>query len=302
MGAGPGRKRQPDRTGYYMILPALVLVGLFTVFPFAEAIYLSLVNYITYKPQDIGSFAGLNNYVGVANESFFLQSVVNTFMFTAVSTAIIVLIGLGVATVLNQRFRGSSFVTSVMLVSWAVPPAAAGLMWRFMLQSSGWINRILIGLGLIKEPYYFLGAPQVVQILYAVVVQIWQQLPFAVLLLLATMQLVPRSLIDSAEIDGAGSLSRFRDIVFPFIKPAILVVAAFEAFLALTTYDLVYSIAGGEFGLISYYTFAEMFSYSNFGYGAALAVILALMSIVVILVILRIVPPQKLYRYSFTGE
>jgi ABC-type sugar transport system permease subunit len=302
LSAGPGKKRRSDRTGYYMILPALIVVGLFTIFPFAEAIYLSLVNYITYKPGQIGSFAGLNNYAGVARESFFVQSVVNTFLFTAVSTAIIVVIGLGIATVLNQRFRGASIVTSVMLVSWAVPPAAAGLMWRFMFQSSGWVNRILIGLGLLKEPIYFLGAPQVVQILYAVVVQVWQQLPFAVLLLLATMQLVPRGIMDSAEIDGARSLSKFRDIVFPFLKPAILVVAAFEAFLALTTYDLVYSFAGGEFGLISYYTFAEMFTYSNFGYGAALAVILALMSMVVILVILRIVPPNKLYRYSFTGE
>jgi ABC-type sugar transport system permease subunit len=91
-------------------------------------------------------------------------------------------------------------------------------------------------------------------------------------------------------------------MILPFLKPAILVVAAFEAFLALTNYDLVFSFAGGEFGLISYYSFAELFTYNNFGYGAALSVILALMSIAVIIVILRIVPPKKLYKYSFTGD
>lgn len=285
-----------------MILPTLLLVGFFTIYPFAQAIYLSLVNYVTYKPQEIGTFAGLNNYVGVSGSSFFLEAVINTFLFTGVSTIIIVSIGLGVAIVLNQKFRGVFFVTSVMLISWAIPPAAAGLTWRFMLQSSGWINKILVSTGIWNEPYYFLAAPKVIQILYAVIVQTWQQLPFAVLLLLATMQLVPKTIFDSAEIDGAGSLSKFKDIILPYLKPAILVVAAFEAFLALTSYDLVYSFAGGGFGLISYYTFAEMFTYSNFGYGAALAVLLALMSIVVILIILKILPPSKLYRYSFTGE
>jgi ABC-type sugar transport system permease subunit len=79
-------------------------------------------------------------------------------------------------------------------------------------------------------------------------------------------------------------------------------VAAFQAILALTTYDMVYTFAGGTYGLISYYAFAEMFQWGNFGHGAALAVILAVMTLIVILLILRIVPPEKLYRYSFTGE
>src|SRR2546422_11444968 len=99
-----------------MILPALIVVGLFTIFPFAEAIYLSLVNYITYKPGEIGSFAGLKNYAGFAGESFFVQYVVNTFLFTADSTAITVVIGLGIVTVFNQRSRGASIVTSVIQV------------------------------------------------------------------------------------------------------------------------------------------------------------------------------------------
>ncbi len=300
--SGPAKKRRRDLTGYYMILPALLLVGVFTIYPFAQAFYLSFVNYVTYKPENIGTFAGLSNYFGVSGESFFLESVINTFAFTAVATSLTVLLALGLATLLNQKFRGSNIVTSLMLISWAAPPASAGLIWRYMFQSTGWINKVLVDSGIWKEPVYFLASPKAIQILLAVVAQLWQQLPFASLLILASMQLIPRSLLDSAELDGAGSLSRFRDMILPFLKPAILVVAAFEAFLALTSYDLVFSFAGGEFGLISYYSFAELFSYNNFGYGAALSVILALMSIVVIVVILRIVPPKKLYRYSFTGD
>lgn len=294
--------RGRDYTAYYMISPVIFLVGLFTIYPFAQAIYLSLVKYITYKPEEIGTFAGLDNYVGSARESFFAESVLNTLWFTGISVLVITLAGLGVAMVFNQKFRGATLVTSMMLVSWAIPPATAGLIWRMMLQSTGWINKILVDLGVWKEPVYFLAMPKTIQILFAVVAQLWQQLPFATILLLATMQLVPKSVLDSADMDGAGGFSKFKDIIFPFIKPAVLVVGAFEAFLALTNYELVFSFAGGEFGLISYYAFAELFNYNNFGYGAAMAVILAAMSLLVILIILKIVPPEKLYRYSFTGE
>lgn len=285
-----------------MILPAVFLVGLFTIYPFAYAIYLSFVKYVTYKPEEIGTFVGLGNFVGSVRESFFAESVVNTLGFTAISVLVITLAGLGVATILSQKFRGANLVTSIMLVSWAIPPATAGLMWRHILQSTGWINKILVDLGVWKEPVYFLAMPKTIQLLFAVVAQLWQQLPFATILLLATMQLVPKSVLDSADIDGAGSLSKFKDIIFPFIRPAVLVVGAFEAFLALTNYELVFTFAGGQFGLISYYAFAELFNFNNFGYGAAMAVILAAMSLLVILIILKIVPPEKLYRYSFTGE
>jgi len=296
------KRRRVDLTGYQMILPALVVVGLFTIYPFAYAIYLSLVKYVAYKPQEIGTFYGFGNYAEVANQEFFWESVLNTFVFTAISVGVIVLTALGVALVLNQRFRGANTVTSIMLVSWAVPPASAGLIWRHMLQSTGWINRILVDSGIWSEPVYFLSAPKSVQIMLAVIAQTWQQLPFATLLLLATMQLIPRDLLDSAEIDGAGNMSKFRHITLPFMKPALLVVAAFEAFLALTMYDLVFTFAGGAFGLISYYSYAMLFNYNDFGQGAALSVMLALMSVVVILIILKVVPPEKLYRYSFAGD
>ena len=296
------KKKRPELTGYYMVLPATLLVGLFTIYPFAEAIYLSFVKYITYKPDEIGVFVGFGNFIGAIQESFFAESVLNTLWFTGISVLVITLAGLGVAMVLSQKFKGASLVTSIMLVSWAIPPATAGLMWRHMLQSTGWINKILVDLGVWQSPVYFLSMPKVVQILFAVVAQLWQQLPFATLLLLATMQLVPKSVLDSAAMDGAGGFSKFKDVILPFIRPAVLVVAAFEAFLALTNYDLVFTFAGGQFGLISYYAFAELFNYNNFGYGAAMSVILAGMSLLVIFIILRIVPPEKLYRYSFTGE
>ena len=299
---GQKTRRRTDLKPYALILPVLILCGFFTIYPFAQALYYSFINYVIYKPQEQGQFLGFKNYQIVVTSSFFREAMMNTVMFTAFSVSSIVLIAIGVSLVLNQKFRGAGFVRAVMLIPWAIPPAAAGLIWRYMFQSTGWINKVMVDSGLWKEAVYFLAAPRFIQVAYAVVAQLWQQLPFSVLLLLAVMQLIPKDIHDSAEVDGASGFKKFRYITLPFIKSAVGLVAAFQAFLALTTYDLVFAFAGGAFGLISYYTFAATFTWGNFGQGAALGVILALLSLGVIFVILRIVPPEKLYRYSFTGE
>lgn len=287
---------------YLFILPALLLVGFFTLYPFFYAIYISFVKYVVYEPLSIGRFIGLQNYIEVIGSTYFIESVLNTLIFTVLSVVVIVGAALGIALILNQNLQGTAIIRVIMLIPWAIPPAAAGLIWRFMFQSFGWINKVLVDSGIWNEPFYFLSAPRSIQVVFAVVAQMWQQLPFSVLLMLAVLQLIPKDLSDSAEIDGAGGLARIRYIIFPYLKSAIAVVAAFQAILALTTYDMVYTFAGGTYGLISYYTFASMFQWGNFGNGAALAVILAIITLFVILIILRIVPPQKLYRYSFTGE
>jgi len=296
------RRNSREPSPYLFILPALLIVGFFTLYPFFYAISMSLVKYIIYEPQSIGTFVGLRNYEGIIGSTYFIEAFINTLIFTAISVTIIVGVALALALILNQRLRGTNIVKAVMLIPWAIPPAAAGLIWRFMFQSFGWINKIFVDLGIWGEPYYFLSAPRSIQVIFAVVAQMWQQLPFCILLILAVLQLIPNDIIDSSELDGATGLLRLRHVTLPYIKSALAVVAAFQAILALTTYDMVYTFAGGTYGLISYYAFAEMFQWGNFGHGAALSVILAITTLLVILIILKIIPPEKLYKYSFTSE
>jgi len=302
MGSVKKTSKATETSPFVFILPTLVLIGIFTLYPFFYAIYISLVKYVIYEPQSVGVFAGLENYVKVLNSTFFFESFINTLIYTAASVVTIVGCGLGIALILNQQLKGSNLVRMIMLIPWAIPPAAAGLLWRFMFQSFGWVNKVMVDLGIWQEPIYFLSAPRWMQILFAVIAQMWWQLPFAVILIYAVLQLVPREIIDSAEIDGAIGASKLKHITLPYLKSAIALVAAFEAIIALTMYDIVYTFAGGTYGLISYYAFASMFQWGDFGQGSALAVILAIMTLFVILVILRIVPAEKLYRYSFTGE
>lgn len=246
------RTKVKEPSPYLFILPTLIIVGFFTLYPFFYAISMSFVRYVIYEPQSIGTFVALRNYEEIINSTYFVEAIINTLIFTAVSVLVIVGAALILALILNQGLKGSNIVRVIMLIPWAIPPAAAGLIWRFMFQSFGWINKVLVDLGIWSEPYYFLSAPRSIQIIFAVVAQMWQQLPFCILLILAVLQLVPKDVIDSSELDGATGLLRLRYVTLPYLKSAIAVVAAFQAILALTTYDMVYTFAGGTYGLISY--------------------------------------------------
>jgi len=288
-----------ERTGILMIIPVLVLVGFFTIYPFSYAIYLSFVKYVIFEPQNIGKWVGIKNYAGVISSYYFPEAVSNTLVFTVLSVVTTVILAIGVSLALNEQFKGVGIVRFLILIPWAIPSASAGLMWRWIFHSYGWINKILVPLGIITEPVYFLGRGRLVEVLLIMIAQVWQQLPFCVVILMATLQLVPKELLDSAHVDGANAWQRFRHVTFPFIRIAVVILAAFQAMLAITVYDVVYVFSGGLWGMISYYAFSESFLLGDFGRGAALAITIGITILIVILVILRVLPGQKIYRYSF---
>ena len=288
-----------ERTGILMIIPVLVLVGFFTIYPFSYAIYLSFVKYVIFEPQNIGKWAGIKNYVGVLTSYYFPEAVLNTLVFTVLSVVTIVILAIGVSLALNEQFKGVGIVRFLILIPWAIPSASAGLMWRWIFHSYGWINKILVSLGIIHESIYFLGRGRLVEVLLIMIAQVWQQLPFCVVILMATLQLVPKELLDSAHVDGANAWQRFRHVTFPFIRIAVVILAAFQAMLAITVYDVVYVFSGGLWGMISYYAYSESFLLGDFGRGAALSITIGITILIVIIVILRVLPGQKIYRYSF---
>jgi len=288
-----------ERTGILMIIPVLTLVGFFTIYPFSYAIYLSFVKYVIFEPQNIGKWVGIKNYAGVILSYYFPEAVSNTLVFTVLSVVSIVILAIGVSLALNEQFKGVGIVRFLILIPWAIPSASAGLMWRWIFHSYGWINKILVSLGIIHESIYFLGRGRLVEVLLIMIAQVWQQLPFCVVILMATLQLVPKELLDSAQVDGANAWQRFRHVTFPFIRIAVVILAAFQAMLAITVYDVVYVFSGGLWGMISYYAFSESFLLGDFGRGAALSIAIGITILIVILVILRVLPGQKIYRYSF---
>ena len=237
----------------------------FTLYPFANALYTSTQ---LSSPIIEGKFVGLQNYRDVITSSYFLDAATTTALFTIVSVPVLVVLGVLVAVLLNEPFFGNTFLRAGMLLPWAIPAAAAGVIWKWVfLDDSGALNVSLYSLGVIEEYVPWLTTPELAR-MAVVVVFIWTQLPLVSILLLAALQAVSNDLYDAAAVDGASALGRFT----PGIRPMLVIVTVYEILMALATFDLTYSLTGGGPGtattLLAYFIWSETFNQLSFGAGS----------------------------------
>jgi ABC-type sugar transport system permease subunit len=278
-----------------MIAPAVLLVAAFTFYPYIYALWSSIRVVSPLLPP---AFAGLKNYKAVITSIYFLRAVKRTLIFTAASVPVTVLLGLLTASLLNRRFFGDVALKALVLLPWAIPISISGVVWRGFF-NGGWgaLNALLYMAGIIPKYIGWLTTPNLAR-LVVITVQVWTQFPFATVLILAAMQAIPEELYEAAAIDGAGLLQRFFYVTLPSIRAMLAIVVIFETLMGLTTFDLTYALTGGGPGtattFISYFTWAESFKMLNFGNGSALAVILAVVSLVMILAILQFIPKGAL--------
>ncbi|HEU0115173.1 MAG TPA: sugar ABC transporter permease, partial [Thermomicrobiales bacterium] len=284
-GSGPGR------TAWLMIAPALLLVALFTLYPFGQAIYESMrISSPIFPPE----FVGLQNYRDVIGSGYFADAALTTLAFTAVVTPLLVVLGVLVALLLDQPFWGNTALRAGMLLPWAIPASAAGVIWQWVfLDSWGALNAGLYSLGIIHDYIEWLTTPNLARFA-VVVVFVWTQLPLAALLLLASLQAIPSEWHEAAALDGASAFGRFWSITLPAIRPMVVIVALYEALMAITNFDITYALTHGGPGsattMLTYFTWAESFKMLDFGQGAALALLIAAGSLLLIFALLRALP------------
>ena len=283
-------------SAYWMIAPAVLLVAAFTLYPYIYALWSSIRVVSPLLPP---APAGFKNYKAVVTSIYFLRAVKNTLIFTAASVPITVLLGLLTASLLNRRFFGDVALKALVLLPWAIPISISGVVWKgFFDDGWGALNALLYMAGIIPKYIGWLRTEGWLATLVVITVQVWTQFPFATVLILAAMQAIPEELYEAAAIDGAGLLQRFFYVTLPAIRAMLAIVVIFEALVGLTTFDLTYALTGGGPGtatiFVSYFTWAESFKMLNFGNGSALAVILAVVSLVMILAILQFIPKGAL--------
>lgn len=288
---GAGRWAGQGRSAWLLIAPALALVGLFTVYPLGSALWTS---FHTSSPLLPPTFVGLKNYEEVAVSGYFLKAFQVTVGFTLVTVTLTTLMALGAASLLRETFRGRWFLRPVTLLPWAVPLVVTGVMWRWIFNPQwGALNAVLYSAGLIDKYIPWLSDPNLAFIAVSVA-HTWSQLPLATIFLLGALQTVPREQYEAASMEGAGVLDRFRFVTLPNVRTVLVIVVLFEVLMGLTAYDITYSMTAGGPGtatsLISYFTWSEAFKQLNFGHGAALAVIIAGVALVLITAILRALP------------
>jgi ABC-type sugar transport system permease subunit len=276
------------------LFPVLILVGVFTVYPFAYAIWNSLFQILLILP--VKPFVGIQNYIDVTSSIYFREALFNTLLFAAITAPIIVVIALGVARLLLTKFVGRGIVRAVVLLPWAMPGAVSGIIWVWIFHGQwGILNAVLLRLGIIRS--YILWLDQPILAKFSVMVaHLWTQIPFVSVLLMAALSTINKEIYEAAEVDGAKPVRRLFSITLPQIKVMMLIGLIYELIIGMTSYDLTYSMTGGGPGgattLLSYYIWAESFKMLQFGRGAALGVIMAVITLVLILLIMRIVPGE----------
>jgi ABC-type sugar transport system permease subunit len=293
----PRRRGSLDhgRTGWLMVAPVVLLIALFTLYPFARAIYQSTrIESPIFAPR----YVGLENYREVIGSQYFVTAAKNTALFAAVTVPLLLVLGVLVALLLNERFVGNTALRIGMLLPWAIPATVSGLIWKWVfLDSWGALNAGLYSLGIIDSYIDFLTTPNLARMV-VVIVFVWSQLPLTAIFLLAALQSIPAELYEATELDGAGVFERFRAVTLPGIRPMLVVVALFDLLMAVTNFDITYALTQGGPGtattMLTYFTWAESFKMLDFGRGSALAILIALGSLAAILVLVRAMPTDAL--------
>jgi ABC-type sugar transport system permease subunit len=283
------------RWGWILLLPAVIVIFSLSIVPLSRAVYSSFRQTSPLLPP---KFIGFDNYIAVIESGAFLTAWRVTLQFTAITVTLTTILAIISALALNSTFRGSSIVKPLVLLPWAVPGVIAGVMWRWMFNNNyGAINTILHYFGIIDEYIYWLGSPTLA-LLAVCIAQTWSLLPLSIILVLAALQNIPEEQYEAARLDGANSLQVFRYVTLPHIRTSIVIVALYNTLMGITAYDIVYTMTAGGPGsatsVISYFTWTISFTHLNIGQGAALATMMALVSIVFIIGLLRTLPKGAL--------
>lgn len=283
---------------YVAILPAIILIALFTIYPFAYSVSASLRHLVLTMPFEQG-FVGLQNFHEVVTGYYFANALGNTLSYMLSTLVLVVVLGMLTALFLNSELPGSRLTMLIILIPWAIPTVAAGIIWKLIFHGSyGALNGALYSLGIIREYVAWLSAPLLAKAA-VIIAQVWKETPLVAILLLAGLQTIPRELHEAAMIDGGGTLLRFFRVTVPYLKPILFIVCVYESMVGLATFDLLYVMTGGGPGdataLIGWYAYTETFSFLNIGHGAAVSIILALILVGMIFLYLRIIRLEEIY-------
>ena len=282
-----------------MIVPAFIVVFALILMPVVRAFWMSL-HIIDLKRPALGQpFVGLENYIDIFQDSLFWASVYRTVYFMVVSIAFELVIGIAVALLLNQEFKGRGLLRAIILIPWALPITIDAIMWKWILNPSyGAFNSLLWQLGLIDSYRAWLSHP-FGALNMVIVADMWKVTPLVVLLILAALQTIPTHLYEAAVVDGANRWYSFWHITLPLLRPALTITLVIRTMDAFKVFDIIYIMTSGGPSdgtkVIAYYTYLEAFSYLRFGRAAALAYLMTLFILVLAYFYVRMVNQETEY-------
>ncbi|WP_188455894.1 carbohydrate ABC transporter permease [Virgibacillus oceani] len=239
------------------------------------------------------NFIGLANYGKYLKDKRMWNSIWNTTFFTVVSVALELVLGLGIALLINRAFKGRGLVRASVLIPWAIPTAVAAMMWGFLYDGqSGIVGHYLEVLHIIPDASWLLSTSEG-GMFSIILADVWKTTPYMALLLLAGLQTIPNSLYEASDVDGANKMQQFWSITLPLLKSSILVALLFRTLDAFRVFDLIYVLTGGgpanATESISIYAYKTLFAQQNFGEGSVLSVIVFLCVAIISFVYVKLI-------------
>ena len=289
------RLRDPsDRTLALLLLaPAFLLLALIVAYPIAKLVWNSFFDLRLSGGDSVARFVGFDNYALVLTDKAFWNATTNTVLITLITVPGALVVGLGLALLANLPFKRQWPVRLALLLPWALPLSFVGLIFAWFFHTDyGVVNDVArrLGLATAAEPTMWLLRPPLAFAAICGAI-IWKTSSFMALILLAGLQMIPRTLYEAAEVDGASRWQQFWQVTVPMLMPSITVALIFRTITALQTFDIPYTMTKGGPGdateTLAMLIHKTTIEYLDVGYGSTLAVCMFILSLGVTAVYLR---------------
>jgi len=271
---------------YWMILPTILYLLIFQIYPILESVRLSFTDLSFLKPKS-GKFIGLRNYQRLLFEDpNFWPLVKNSMLWVFGSTILQYLFAIPAALILNQKLKGRGLWRGLMMVPWVTPVIIMGLIWKWILDGDYGILNYVLGMKTV-----WLGDKSTIWpcLLF---VSLWKGLPYATLMILSGLQGISVDLYEAAYVDGGNAFQRFRYITLPLLKPVLMVTALTSIVQTWTKFEVIWVLTGGGPGYttstLPTYIYSKSFVMYDMGGGSAVSVLAMLIMMVFIAMYLKV--------------
>jgi multiple sugar transport system permease protein len=275
-------------TWFLLIGPPFAVLFLLTAVPLVLSLYTALLDWNLADP-DGAVFVGLQNFIDLAGDQAFWHAMGLTAYQVVATVSVQLVLGLVIALLLAQNFRGAGFLRSVYLIPMMTTPVVVGLLWRMLYNTdSGAINAALGLVGI--PPVDWLGNAALAMP-SVIIADVWLSTPFVVVILLAGLRSIPTEVYEAGQVDGASGWRMFWHITLPLLRPMILLALLFRVMDAIRRFDTIYVMTGGGPGnateTLDLFGYFNAFTYLEVGKGAAIATVMLVIIFLVSLPLLR---------------
>ncbi|MBT2659017.1 sugar ABC transporter permease [Bacillus sp. ISL-18] len=282
---------------YLFILPAVLFIICFMVYPIIYNIIVSFQNLTILNLKTGGTFIGLENYLEVIKSEKFGIALKNTFIYTGVCIVFQVVFGYLLAVFFNQQFPFRNFFRSIFLLAWMTPLVITGTLFKWLFDVDyGVINELLLNFHFIDKPVNWLGQESTA-LAAVIVTNIWIGIPFNMILILSALQALPLDVYEAAKIDGANRFQTFRKITLPLLKPTLFVILVLGIIYTFKVFDIILVMTGGgpvnATQVLPFFGYEQAFVNFNFGASGAVATIILVILMCFSLVYLYLVKKEE---------